>query len=327
MATTETANAPELQFEQYRTELTGYSYRMLGSISEGEDAVQDALVRAWKAWDRFEGRSSVRSWLYRITHNVCMDMLNGRNRRARPMDMGPVGSVDDPLPAPLPENVWLQPAPDGRVLRAETDPAELSVTSESIRLAFVNALQHLPAKQRSVLILREVLRWHADEVAELLETTVASVNSALQRARATLASIDINDTDALEPTDDEQRSLLDRYVAAFEAYDLDALVALLREDAVQSMPPFALWLRGRTAVKDWMAGPGIGCRGSRVVPTVANGMPAFGQYRPPTADGEPFRPWALQVVEIHDGQIVGLNFFLDTDTLFPLFDLPPHLDP
>jgi RNA polymerase sigma-70 factor, ECF subfamily len=328
MATTQEPRAVALQFEEYRNELTGYCYRMLGAISEAEDAVQETMIRAWRAFDRFEGRSSVRSWIYRIAHNVCIDMLNGRQRRARPVDMGPAGSVDTPLPGPLPENVWLQPAPDGRVLRAESDPSELTAERESVRLAFVAALQHLPARQRAVLILREVLRWKADEVAELLDTSVASVNSALQRARSTLAAADLSDSDAFDPTDADQQALLDRYLDAFERYDLDALVTLLRDDVVQSMPPFELWLRGADQVKAWMLGPGIGCRGSRVLRApAANGVPAFGQYRPPSAPGEPFRPWALHVLEISDGAIVGLNFFLDTDTLFPLFGLPPHLDP
>jgi RNA polymerase sigma-70 factor, ECF subfamily len=328
MATTSSTQAVETQFEQHRVELTGYCYRMLGAISEAEDAVQETMIRAWKAFDRFEGRSSIRSWLYRIAHNVCLDMLRSRNRRARPMDMGPVGSVDDTLPAPLPENVWLQPAPDGRVMSAETDPGDLAAQRESVRLAFVAALQHLPARQRAVLILREVLRWKADEVAELLDASVASVNSALQRARATLATANLTDTDPFDPADDEQRALLDRYLDAFERYDLDALVTLLHDDVVQSMPPFELWLRGADQVQAWMLGPGIGCRGSRVLRApAANGTPAFGQYRPPSAPGEPYRPWSLHVLEISDGEIVGLNFFLDTDTLFPIFGLPPHLDP
>jgi RNA polymerase sigma-70 factor, ECF subfamily len=328
MATTQGTGTAEQSFEEYRTELTGYCYRMLGAISEAEDAVQETMVRAWKAFDRFEGRSSVWSWLYRIAHNVCMDALNGRNRRARPMDIGGVGSVDEPLPPPLPENVWLQPAPDGRVLRAETDPGELATERDSIRLAFVAALQHLPARQRAVLILREVLRWHADEVAELLDTSVASVNSALQRARATLAAADLSDTDAFDPTDDDQRQLLDRYLDAFERYDMDALATLLRADVVQSMPPFELWLQGADQVTGWMLGPGAACEGSRLVQApAANGMPAFGQYKPPTAPGEPYLPWSLNVVEISEREIVELHFFLDTDTLFPLFGLPPQLDP
>ncbi len=333
MATEQATGTTAVDFEEYRNELTGYCYRMLGAISEAEDAVQETMVRAWKAYDRFEGRSSVRSWLYRIAHNVCMDALNGRNRRARPTDMTPVGRADGGVPPPLSDDVWLQPAPDGRVLRSESDPGELAAERESIRLAFVAALQHLPARQRAVLILREVLRWHADEVAELLDTSVASVNSALQRARATLASADLSatefpNTDPFDPADDAQRELLDRYLDAFERYDMETLVTLLHDEVVQSMPPFDLWLRGASEVTAWMLGPGAACEGSRMVRApAANGMPAFGQYKPPTAPGEPYRPWSLNVVEISGGEIVELHFFLDTDTLFPLFGLPPHLDP
>jgi RNA polymerase sigma-70 factor (ECF subfamily) len=307
--------------EAHRIELTAYCYRMLGSSSDAEDAVQDTMVRAWRAYDRFEGRSSLRSWLYRIATNVCFDLLNGKQRRARPMDFGPATTADAPLAPPRAEATWLEPVPDGRVLPTEGDPADLAIARESIRLAFVAALQHLPARQRAVLILREVLRWQATEVAELLDTTVASVNSALQRARATLETSGVTDTDPLEPLDEEQRSLLARYVDAFERYDLDALVSLLSEDARQSMPPYELWLIGGAEIRAWMVGPGAECEGSRLVPTVANGAPAFGQYRPSGPDGA-FEPWALHVLEISDGQIIGLNFFLDTEKLFPQFGLP-----
>jgi RNA polymerase sigma-70 factor (ECF subfamily) len=327
LAASEQATAPgeaEAQIEQYRVELTGYCYRMLGSASESEDAVQETMIRAWRGFDRFEGRSALRSWLYRIATNVCFDMLNGRQRRARPMDMGPSTTADAPLAAPLPEVTWLEPMPDGRVVAAD-DPADMAVARESIRLAFVAALQHLPARQRAVLILREVLRWQATEVAELLDTTVASVNSALQRARATLESNGITDTDPIEPLDDEQNALLARYVDAFERYDMDSLVTLLADDVRQSMPPYPLWLVGADQVRAWMLGPGIECEGSRLVPTVANGAPAFGQYRPSGPDGS-FEPWALHVLEIADGEIVGLNFFLDTALLFPLFGLPATVE-
>ncbi len=307
--------------EAHRIELTAYCYRMLGSSSDAEDAVQDTMVRAWRAYDRFEGRSSLRSWLYRIATNVCFDLLNGKQRRARPMDFGPAATADAPLAPPRAEATWLEPVPDGRVLPTEGDPADLAIARESIRLAFVAALQHLPARQRAVLILREVLRWQATEVAELLDTTVASVNSALQRARATLETSGVTDTDPLEPLDEEQRSLLARYVDAFERYDLDALVSLLSEDARQSMPPYELWLIGGAEIRAWMVGPGAECEGSRLVPTVANGAPAFGQYRP-SGPGGAFEPWALHVLEISDGQIIGLNFFLDTEKLFPQFGLP-----
>ena len=318
------AVAAEVQLEQYRRELTAYCYRMLGS-TDAEDAVQETFIRAWRNLDRFEGRAPLRSWLYRIATNVCFDMLQGRKRRARPMDLGPSREpVLENLSA-LPEATWIEPVPDQLVLPEEGDPAEVAVARETIRLAFVAALQHLPARQRAVLILCEVLRWQASEVAELLDTSVASVNSALQRARATLESAHLTEGDAFEPEDGEQRELLARYVDAFERYDMEALTSLVHEDAIQSMPPYDLWLTGRDDIFTWWWGPGIGCRGSRVIPVVsANGSPAFGQYKPSPDGG--YEPWALQVVEVKDGKIVELTFFLDTETVFPLFGLPPRLD-
>ncbi len=314
----------ERQFEQYRIELTGYAYRMLGSAFEAEDAVQETMLRAWRAVDRFEGRSALRSWLYRIATNVCLDLLGGKERRTRPMDLASATTADAPLGPPLPGSAWVMPVPDGRVLAEGDDPAELAEARESIRLAFVAALQHLPPKQRAVLILREVLRWQATEVAELLDSTVASVNSALQRARATMAAVDV---DAADPAgmDDSHRALLERYVDAFERYDLDSLTSLLHEDASWSMPPYALWLRTHDDVRRWCLGPGIGCRGSRLLRTRANGSIAFGQYKP-SVSGTGLEPWSLQVVEISDGLISGITFFLDTAGLFPLFGLPPSLD-
>src|SRR6266511_2380073 len=308
----------ELQLEQHRAELTGYCYRMLGSAFEAEDAVQETLVRAWRGLDRFEGRAALKSWLYRIATNVCLDMLNGRERRARPMDLGPAGTVEGAL-STLPEATWLEPVPDSRVLPADGDPAEVAESRETIRLAFVAALQHLPPRQRAVLILREVLRWKAAEVAELLGTSVASVNSALQRARSTLAAADLNATEAYQPLDDGQRALLARYVDAFERYDLDSLTSLLHEDATWSMPPYELWLRSHDDIRRWCLGPGIGCRGSRLVPIVANGLPAFGQYKPSAAGGR--EPWSMQVIEISDRRIAGISFFLDTERLFPAIRL------
>ena len=315
--------AAEQELEQHRPELTAYCYRMLGSPFEAEDAVQETLLRAWRGLDRFEGRAALRSWLYRIATNVCFDMLNARERRARPMDLGPAREpVESNLNA-LPEVTWIEPVP-ATALAAESDPAEVAVAHETIRLAFVAALQHLPPRQRAVLILCEVLRWKASEVAELLETSVASVNSALQRARATLETSDVGADRA--PLDEADRELLSRYVAAFEAYDIEALTSLIHEDATQSMPPYDMWLSGRDDIFEWWLGPGIGCRGSRVIPTVAaNGSPAFGQYKP-SESGSGFDPWALQVLEVSDGRIVELTFFLDTDRVFPLFGLPPRLD-
>jgi RNA polymerase sigma-70 factor (ECF subfamily) len=312
------------QLETHRAELTGYCYRMLGSAFEAEDAVQETLVRAWRGLDRFEGRAQLRSWLYRIATNVCLDMSTARQRRARPMDLGPAGTADQGLPTPLSEATWLEPMPDARVVPTGGDPADVIVARESIRLAFVAALQHLPPRQRAVLILREVLRWRADEVAELLDTTVASVNSALQRARSTLAASKGVHSEPAEPMDDEKRALLDRYVDAFERYDMDALTALLHEDATWSMPPYDLWLQTHLDIVKWCLGPGIGCRGSRLIATTANGSPAFGQYKPSPDGG--LEPWSLQVVEMSGDRIAGISFFLDTPRFFPLFGLPPHLD-
>ena len=316
----------ELRLERHRTELTAYTYRMLGSAFEAEDAVQETLLRAWRSFDRFEGRATLRSWLYCIATNVCLDMLSGSERRARPMDLAPAKTADAPLPEPLPEATWILPVPDDRVLPVEGDPAELVESRETIRLAFVAALQHLPPKQRAVLILREVLRWKASEVAELLETSVASVNSALQRARSALEAIDVDDTDTLEPMDDGQRALLARYVDAFERYDMDSLTSLLHEDATWSMPPYEMWLQTHDDVRRWCLGPGIGCRGSRLIPTAANGSPAFGHYKPGGPEGS-LEPWSLQVLEVSYGRIAGISFFLDTASLFPLFGLPPRLEP
>ena len=311
--------------EQHRAELTGYAYRMLGSAFEAEDAVQETMLRAWRSLDRFEGRAALRSWLYRIATNVCLDMLSGRERRARPMDLGPARTAEAPLGDGLPEVTWIEPIPDGRVLPAGGDPAELTESRETIRLAFVAALQHLPPRQRAVLILREVLRWKAAEVAELLETTVASVNSALQRARTALASSDVKSSALSTPMDEEQRALLERYVDAFERYDMDSLTSLLHEDATWSMPPYALWLQSHLDIRKWCLGPGIGCRGSRLVPTAANGSPAFGQYKPGATKGI-LEPWSLQVLEVSGDRIGGISFFLDTARWFPLFGLPPSLE-
>jgi RNA polymerase sigma-70 factor (ECF subfamily) len=315
-----------LRLEQHRVELTGFCYRMLGSAFEAEDAVQETFLRAWRGFNRFEGRAALRSWLYRIATNVCVDMLNRRERRARPMDLGPAWNPDGPVGRTLPEVTWIEPVPDGLVVPAEGDPAEVAVSRETVRLAFVAALQHLPPRQRAVLILCEVLRWQAAEVAELLETSVASVNSALQRARATLEASGVSSTDPAPAMDESQRELLSRYVEAFERYDMDALTSLIQEDATQSMPPYELWLSGRENILRWWLGPGAGCRGSRVIPTMAaNGSPAFGQYRP-SDSGSGYDPWALQVLEIANGRIVELTFFLDTERFFPLFGLPARLE-
>ena len=321
MATDRAAPEATAEFERYRVELTAYAYRMLGSAFEAEDAVQETMLRAWRSFDSFEGRSALRSWLFKIATNVCLDMLGSSQRRARPMDLAGPRTADDAIGPPLPETTWILPVPDGRVLPAGGDPADLAVERESIRLAFVAALQHLPPKQRAVLILREVLRWKAEEVSELLATSVASVNSALQRARATLGTADVG---SFGPLSDEQEALLARYVDASEQYDMSSLTALLHEDASWSMPPYELWLRTHDDIVKWCLGPGIGCRGSRLIPTMANGTRAFGQYKPSPDGG--LEPWSLQVLEIAEGRISGICFFLDTPHLFPLFGLPPRLE-
>ncbi|CAA9473666.1 MAG: RNA polymerase sigma factor [uncultured Solirubrobacteraceae bacterium] len=312
------------ELEEHRRALTGYCYRMLGSPFEAEDAVQDTFLRAWRNLERFEGRAALRSWLYRIATNVCLDMLKSSQRRARPMDLGPARSPHGPIGDTLPEVTWVEPVPDG-LIAEDGDPADVAVSRETVRLAFVAALQRLPPRQRAALILCEVLRWKASEVAELLDTSVASINSALQRARATLEASDAGASGPAPPLDASGRELLDRYVQAFEQYDMEALTSLIHEDATQSMPPYELWLRGREDILSWWVGAGAGCRGSRVLPTkAANGSPAFGQYKPSEA-GEGYDPWALQVLEIKQGRVVEFTFFLATETLFPLFGLPARL--
>ena len=323
MSDTATSHRSE-ELEQHRVELTGYCYRMLGSAFEAEDAVQETLVRAWRGLHRFEGRASLRSWLYQIATNVCFDLLKGRQRRARPIDLGPASTADSPLDPPLAETTWVEPVPDSHVLAAGGDPADQAIARDSVRLAFVAALQHLPPLQRAVLILREVLRWRATEVAELLGTSSASVNSALQRARSTLGERGVSDSDPVQPMDDSQRELVTRYVDAFERYDLDSLVALLHADATQSMPPYDLWLRGPEQMRAWWSGPGIECKGSRLVPIAANSSPAFGQYRPSGPRGR-FEPFSVHVLELTGDRITGLNYFIETGRLFSLFGLPPHL--
>ncbi len=321
-ATDVTASIGEA-LEAHRRELTGYCYRMLGSGFEAEDAVQETMIRAWRAADSLDSREALRAWLYRIAHNVCLDMLKGSQRRARPMDLGPSSTAAATLGPPLVEQTWVMPIQDARVLPTDGDPAEMAAAKETLRLAFVAALQLLPPKQRAVLILREVLRWQASEVAELLGTTVASVNSALQRARATLDASDIDaSSTATTVSDEEERDLLARYLDAFEKYDIPALTSLLHDDAVFSMPPFDLWLRGPEEVGRFMLGTGSGCEGSRVIPTSANGSPAFASYRP-YEDGV-FRPHSVVVLEVAGGRITEICNFLGEET-FKLFGLPLEL--
>lgn len=310
--------------ESHRSALTGHCYRMLGSVMDADDAVQETMLRAWRALDRFDGRSAIGTWLYRIATNVCLDALADRAPRTRPFENGPVGTVNDTL-VELPRTHWLEPVPDAHALPAAGDPHEQAVLRESIRLAFVAAMQHLPPRQRAALLLTQVLNWSAAEVAECLDMTTAAVNSALQRARATLAERKLEPhtrSSQYAPTalTAAQSAMVARYVEAFEAYDVPALTALMREDAVMSMPPYSLWLQGHESIAAWLLGHGAGCRGSRLVPTAANGSPAFGQYRRDGAE-----PWALIVLELDGDRIASANYFLDTATLFPRFGLPDRL--
>ena len=309
---------PHEDFEAHRRAIYGHCYRMLGAPAEAEDAVQDTFVRAWRARAQFDGRAQLRTWLYRIATNVCLDALADRQRRERPMQVRRPGSTSDPLIAHPPER-WVEPVPDALAIPAEIDPSEQLMLRQSIRLAFIAALQHLPPKQRAALLSTEVLGWTAKETADCLETSVASVNSALQRARAKLAQQGVVEGAPLTPT---QATLVNRYVEAFERYDIDALTALMRQDTAMSMPPFDLWLEGPATIGAWLKGPGAACQGSRLVPTAANGSPAFAQYKP---DETGYRPWALLVLETGPEHIASSTFFLDVDTLFPLFGLPKTL--
>jgi len=308
------------QLEQHRAALTGHCYRMLGSPEEADDAVQETLVRAWRSLDRFEQRSSLKTWLYSIATRVCLDALGERSRRVRPMELGPVGTVHDELCTRSAEE-FIQPIPESQILPPGADPAERAILRQSVRLAFMAALQHLPPRQRAALLLMEVLGYSAAEVAATLDMSIPAVNSAIQRARATLETRQLQ-ADAVGPDADPE--LVHRYVEAFERYDMDALTALLHEDVVMSMPPYEFWLRGPESVRDWMLGRGIGCRGSRLIPTAANGAPAFGQFRS-SGPGKGFHAWGLVVLETDGQRVTGINTFLDTERLFPRFGLPLRL--
>ena len=324
MPTTAATEVSPDNLEQYRRELTGYCYRMLGSGFEADDAVQETMLRAWRAAGGFEGRSSVRSWLYRIATNICLDMLRGRQRRALPIDLGP---ASPPVEAMLgdwhPDDIWISPISDERVVPEHGDPAEIAVARDTIRLAFVTALQHLPARQRAALIICEVLKMPAAEAAATLGTSVPAVNSALQRARATLAALPEEQRPA--SVDEDQSELLAQYVDAFQRYDMDRLVTLLHDDALMTMPPYAMWVRGAQNITRWMQEPSPSqCRDSIMVPAGrVNGVQAFAQYKPDPAGGH--APWGLQVHEASGGRFSRLTFFLDTQRIFPAFGLPPHL--
>ncbi|MBL8236180.1 MAG: sigma-70 family RNA polymerase sigma factor [Bryobacterales bacterium] len=304
------------EIESHRRAITGHCYRMLASAVDAEDAAQETLIRAWKAMDKFDGRSTLRTWLFRIATNVCLDELAARGRRARPMEERPPGFRGDLTQHP--REYWIEPIPDARAV-PDADPLAQLQLRQSIRLAFVAALQNLAPRQRATLLLTEVLGWSAAEVAETLATSIPAVNSALQRARAATAQL----TPAPAELTPAQSELLEKYVAAFERYDVDEMASLLRDDAAFSMPPYALWLQGPAQVREWLNGHGAGCRGSRLIPVAACGSPAFAQYRADPAGGH--SPWAIVVLELDQDRIAGWNSFLDTATLFPLFGLPQKL--
>ncbi len=319
----------EQDLERLRPALTGYCYRMLGSGFEAEDATQETLVRAWRRSDTLAEPAALKSWLFRIATNVCLDQIEDRKRRARPVDLADAGTAETPVGAPRAESTWVLPIAGSQVADPDADPATQAAERESLRLAFVAALQHLPARQRVVLVLREVLRWSAQEVADLLESSVASVNSALQRARATLDELALRDSDApTRPSEEDERRLLEQYLEAFAEYDIDRIVALLRYDVVFDMPPLPLWVRGPEQVATFMLGQGAACRGSKLIATEANGCPAFAAYKPDPESGA-WLPWSLTVLEpaATDGDgptVAGVHNFLQPflTHLFSAFGLP-----
>jgi RNA polymerase sigma-70 factor, ECF subfamily len=310
------------EWEQFRPALTRYCYRMLGGLFDADDAVQETMIRAWRNHAQFDGRSSLKTWLYRIATNVCLDELKDRGRRARPMEEGDpsTGNTSAETLTKQPHQHWLEPLPDSPALSIADNPDEQASLRQNIRLAFVAALQKLAPKQRAALLMTEVLDCSAAEIAETLNTSVAAVNSALQRARSTLAHQRFEGPAELTAG---QQQMLTRYLEAFERYDVPALTNLLSEDATFCMPPFSLWLRGRDQVQVWMLGTGKGCEGSRLLPTSANGSPAFAQYRAVAGDG--YRAWALIALELEGNYIAGVTNFLDVDRLFPRFGFPLHL--
>jgi RNA polymerase sigma-70 factor, ECF subfamily len=322
----------ERDLEQLRPGLNGYCYRMLGSGFEAEDATQETLLRAWRRSDTLADPGALKGWVFSIATNVCLDQIDARKRRARPVDLADPGSAETPVGAPLPETAWVLPIASGQVADPDADPEAQAAERESLRLAFVAALQHLPARQRVVLVLREVLRWSAKEVADVLETSVASVNSALQRARATLDELALEDSEApAEPSTEDESRLLEQYMEAFAEYDIDRIVALLRYDVVFDMPPLPLWVRGPAEVSAFMLGQGSACRGSKLIATSANGLPAFASYKPDPESGA-WVPWSVTLLESEsiDGAaptVTGVHNFLAPymPNLFASFDLPEQL--
>ncbi len=303
--------------ERLRGPVVAYCYRMLGSVHAAEDAVQETMLRAWRSRNGLQDPDGLRPWVFKIATNVCIDALNDRRRRALPMDLGGPSDPRDQLGVRLPESVWVEPIPTGR-RPGGVDPLERAVERESIRLAFVAALQHLAPRQRAVLILRDVLRWRAAEVAELLDTSVAAVNSALRRARAALAGARARAATVPSPGESPDPRVVERYVDAFQRFDVEAIVALLHRDVVVSMPPFPFWLRGREAFRTWLESTASACAHARMEVTEANGCPAVAVYDR-GADGG-LEPSAIHVLEGRDGRIGALHAFLDP-TVFPMFGM------
>ena len=309
--------------EPYRRELLAHCYRMLGSVHDAEDLVQETYLRAWRGYDRFEGRSSMRTWLYRIATSACLTALETRNRRPLPTGLGAPKADPDATLVQQNEVLWLEPIPDAMLAGEADDPASIVTSRESIRLALVAALQHLPPKQRAVLILCEVLKWKAAEVADLLDTTTAAVNSALQRARAQLDEAAPSRETVSEPLTAQQSELLDRYVEAFESYDVKALVTLFSDDAVWEMPPYTGWYQSPEAIGTLVSNqcPAKRAGDLKLVTTTANGQAAFGMYLRGASQYDAFQ---LQVVDLGSDGIDHVVAFFDL-TLFAKFGLPDRL--
>lgn len=307
--------------DRYRPELLAHCYRMLGSVHDAEDLVQETYLRAWRSQATFEGRSSMRTWLYRIATNACLTALESRGRRPLPTGLGQEASDPFATLVSRPEVPWLEPVPDSMVAEQPDDPASVVTSRESIRLAFVAALQHLPPRQRAVLVLRDVLAWRAAEVAEVLGMSTVAVNSSLQRARAQLKEAALSRDDVVEPSEPASREVLDRYVAAFEGYDVEAIVALFTEGAIWEMPPFTGWYEGARTIGNLISSqcPASGPADMRMLPTRANGQPAFGLYMR-DADGV-HRAFQLQVLTLTAEGVAHVACFFDTG-LFGAFDLP-----
>jgi RNA polymerase sigma-70 factor (ECF subfamily) len=314
-------------FDEHRRAIHVHCYRMLGSLHDAEDATQETFLRGWRRLGTFEGRSTLRSWLYGIATNACLDMLERRSKRVLPHDVTPAADPHADVQPPATEIPWLEPYPD--VLLEDADPSVVVFARETIELAFLAAIQHLSPKQRAVLILRDVLHWSASEVAELLDTSAAAVNSALQRARATLsrrAPASHLDAAASRASDEDEQRLLQRYVRAWEHADVAALVALLKEDATMTMPPVPSWYAGREAIGAFFATHVFGPAGvgeTRLVVTRANRAPALAVYHW-NEEEDVFRPLGIKIFAIAEGAIATISGFSDT-SLFPLFQLPPAL--